>query len=438
MNFKKLFQSTTVLGICAAMAACSSGGTASGGETKTDSGSSSGSNKITVWCWDENFNIKAMEEAKQLYQKSHPDVEIVVENVDQDSVIQKLNTAFTSGVTDTLPNIVLIEDYRIQGYLQSYKDAFEDLSDVVKAEDFASYKMAVNTLDSKVYGVPFDSGITGLYVRTDILQEAGVTVQDLTETTWTNYIEVAKKVKDKTGKQALTLDPNDSGMVRMMMQSAGTWFTGEDGKTVTVKDNAPLKEAFETIKAMKDAGIVKDSSSWETFVSAFQNGDVWSIPTGCWISPTVQGKEDQSGKWQIVQLPRLANEKATNYSACGGAGWYVVKGKAGNDVAKDFLKTTFASDTTLMNQLVTDISLVSTLKAAASTENYKLPSAFFANTPVFETFSNWSNEIPNVNYGLHTYLVGDIVVKQLQQYLNGTDLDTALDTAQKEAEGKAK
>lgn len=434
MNFKKLMRASTVLGVSLAMAACSGGGSTSGG----DSGSSGGK-KVTVWCWDENFNIKAMEDAKQIYMKDNPDVEIVIENVDQDSIVQKLNTAFTSGVTDTLPNIVLVEDYRIQGYLQSYKDAFEDLSDVVTADDFSSYKMAVNTLDGKTYGVPFDSGITGLYVRTDILEEAGVTVEDVSEITWSQYIDVAKKVKDKTGKDALTLDPNDSGMVRMMMQSAGTWFTSEDGKTVTVADNAPLKEAFETIKAMKDAGIVKDSSSWETFTSAFQNGDVWSVPTGCWISPTIQQKADQSGKWTVVKFPRLdKSENATNFSACGGGGWYVVAGKDNNDVAKDFLKKTFASDAELMNQLVTDISLVSTLKAAADTENYKLPSAFFGETPVYENFSNWSNEIPSVNYGLHTYLVGDIVVKQLQQYLNGTDLATALDTAQKEAEGKAK
>ncbi|MCF0245403.1 MAG: ABC transporter substrate-binding protein, partial [Ileibacterium sp.] len=72
MNFKKLMRASTVLGVSLAMAACSGGGSTSGG----DSGSSGGK-KVTVWCWDENFNIKAMEDAKQIYMKDNPDVEIV-------------------------------------------------------------------------------------------------------------------------------------------------------------------------------------------------------------------------------------------------------------------------------------------------------------------------------------------------------------------------
>ena len=30
--------------------------------------------KITIWTWDPNFNIKAMQVAKEMYQKDHPDV----------------------------------------------------------------------------------------------------------------------------------------------------------------------------------------------------------------------------------------------------------------------------------------------------------------------------------------------------------------------------
>lgn len=52
----------------------------------------------------------------------------------QDDIVQKLNTALASGNTEGLPNIVLIEDYRIQGYLTSYPDAFANLSAIVKED----------------------------------------------------------------------------------------------------------------------------------------------------------------------------------------------------------------------------------------------------------------------------------------------------------------
>ncbi len=38
--------------------------------------------------------------------------------------LQKIHTVLASGVTDDLPDIVLISDLNAQGYLMSYPDAF--------------------------------------------------------------------------------------------------------------------------------------------------------------------------------------------------------------------------------------------------------------------------------------------------------------------------
>src|SRR5699024_1139647 len=107
------------------LTACSGGGTDSsdGGKSSEKSDDQS----VTVWAWDETFNIAAVNEAKEFYEGK--DVNVVT--MSQDDIVQKLNTSLASGNTDGLPNIVLIEDYRIQGYLQSYPDSFSDLSEVV-------------------------------------------------------------------------------------------------------------------------------------------------------------------------------------------------------------------------------------------------------------------------------------------------------------------
>ena len=39
---------------------------------KDDGGSSDGEEKLTVWCWDKNFNMYAIDKAAELYQKDHP------------------------------------------------------------------------------------------------------------------------------------------------------------------------------------------------------------------------------------------------------------------------------------------------------------------------------------------------------------------------------
>ena len=77
--------------------------------------------EINVWAWDPNFNIKALNIAKEYYAKENPDLNVTIEENAQDDIIQKLNTAMSAGVTDSLPNIVLIEDYRAQSFLTAYR-----------------------------------------------------------------------------------------------------------------------------------------------------------------------------------------------------------------------------------------------------------------------------------------------------------------------------
>lgn len=215
------------------LAGCTKGGD-DGASSSAGAGNST-SNKLTIWAWDDTFNVKAANIAKEYYAKINPDVQVNVVSMSQDDIVVKLNTAFESGNTSGLPNIVLIEDYRIQNYLQSYPDQLSDLSDVVDSSKFMDYKLKTMTKDGKIYGVPFDSGVACVFYRTDLIEQAGYKKEDMQDLTWQEFIEIGKKVKEKTGKAMLSLDPNDLGLIRMMMQSAGKWYVDEDGKA-DIKD----------------------------------------------------------------------------------------------------------------------------------------------------------------------------------------------------------
>lgn len=116
----------------------------------------------------------------------------------------------------------------------------------------------------------------------------------------------------------LTLDPSDIGQIRMMLQSAGSWYTDEDGN-VDIKDNEALKEAFAIYKEIVDSGISKQVADWDQFVGAFNNGEVATVPTGCWISPSILKAEDQSGngEWQNFQ-----NDKRCRIRKCIFYRWW--------------------------------------------------------------------------------------------------------------------
>lgn len=399
-----------------------------------------GAKEITVWAWDKAFNIGAMERASEAYKTKNPDSDLkvnIVENAQAD-IIQKLNAGLNAGTTKSLPTIVLIEDYRAQSFLQAYPDAFFELTDFIKPADFADYKIGPTSVEGKQYGVPFDSGVAGLYVRNDYLTEAGYKIEDLQNIDWKKFIEIGKAVKEKTGKALLTQDPNDLGLIRMMIQSAGSWYLKEDGTTPNLAGNEALKEAFETYKELMGADIVKVTSDWSQFVGGFNSGEVAAVPTGNWITASVKAEASQSGKWSVVPFPKLTNNpNSVNASNLGGSSWYVMN-VDGKEAAAEFLKQTFGSDVDLYQKLVTEIGAIGTLKAAAAGDAYKQADEFFGGQKVIEDFAKWTEQIPSVNYGMHTYAVEDILVVEMQNYLGGKAIDDVLSDAQAQAETQVK
>lgn len=389
---------------------------------------------VTVWAWDENYNIMAVNEAINRYHKDNPDISFSVITMSQEEVVARLKSALLTGSTKSLPDIVLVEDYRIQQFLQDYEEEFVELNDIASPSDFADCKTGVNQIGDSMYGIPFDSGVVGLFYRIDYITEAGYTEEDMVNLTWEKYIEIGTAVKEKTGKYMLTLDPDDLPIIRMMLQSAGAWYTDEEGN-LNLENNQALKDAISIYKDIVDSGIAKTISDWNQFIYGFQSGEVASVVSGSWISPSITEVEEQSGLWRVAQLPRMQNnEDSINASSVGGSGWYVLKNGGHAEAAKHFLAKTFVSDQELLNTLVEKINLVSTLKKAENSENYKAGVEFYGGQMIYQDFIQWTYEIPGVNYGLRTYEVEGIVAEAIQKILSGEDIDAVLADYQRKSE----
>ncbi len=414
------------------LAACSGGDDGSGNAEEEDNGDDG--SQITAWAWDPNFNIAALNLAKEHYDNENFEMEII-ENA-QDDIVQRLNTGLSSGTMKGMPNIVLIEDQRAQSFLQSYPDAFYAIGDYFNPEDFADYKLAPTSFDGEQYGLPFDTGVTGFFYRTDYLEEAGYTHDDLVNITWSEYVEIAKDVKEQTGQAMLSLDPNDLGILRVMMQTTGTWYTSEDG-TIQLEGNEPLQMALENYKELMENDLVKLSSDWSQYLAAFNSGDVASVPAGNWIGPSVEAEESQAGLWRVAPTPRLDMEGAANASNQGGSSFYVLN-IDGKEAAAEFLGETFGSNVEFYQDLVQEVGAIGTFKPASEGDAYQFENEFFNGQQVVYDFSQWMEEIPQVDYGMNTYGIEDILSAEIQQYLDGKSLEDVLSDAQTQAENQFK
>lgn len=382
--------------------------------------------ELTVWCWDPNFNIPAMQDAGARYTKAHPETTFNINNISQDEINQKLQTQLLAGVTDGLPDIVLVQDDNIQRFLQSFPGAFVPLSDSVDMSKFAQYKVAAATHEGKSYSLPFDSGVAGLFYRSDYLEQAGYKPADVQDITWNKLIEIGKDVLSKTGHQLIDVDFNDDGIIVMMMQSAGQWYL-KDGKEPNILDNPALKVALQTFQDLNKAGLVKPISNWTDYTGAFTSGEVAMVPQGVWITGTVKSMPEQSGKWRVAPIPKLDGvEGATHFTNNGGSSWYVLSSSKNAAEATDFLKTVWAGDVDFYQGILINQGAVGSLLAAREGEAFKASDEFFNGEPVWQNFSDWLAKVPAVDFGTFTPEARLAVRAQMPGIAQGGNIDDAL------------
>lgn len=421
---KKLFTSLTAafsIALLSTTVGCSND---SSGES-----SESNENKVAVWCWDQAFNGKALKIAEEIYQANNPDFELEIIDLSKTDLEQKLTTNLASGVTDSLPDIILVNDVNAQKYVESYPDTFADLTNAVDYSNFVPYKVQGVTVDSKIYGIPFDVGVTGLFYRTDYLEEAGFTAEDLENITWDEFIEIGKVVYEKTGKYLSTINPNDETITSIMLQSAGSWYISSDNKG-NFTNNEVMTETMRIYNALATSGVTKPVTGWSEFVSSFNNGDVAAVISGVWQIATIMDGTDQSGKWAVAPTPRLNISNGVNASNEGGSSWFVLDGAENKELAIDFLASTLGSSTELYEKFLDECGGIGSYLPAFESEIFAQEVEFFGGQQVYKLFADWLTEVPSISFGTYTQEAKDALKNELPNIINNGDIEKSLENAQ--------
>lgn len=439
---KKLLSVLLVGAMAFSLAACGGGGgsddsgSGSGGDSGSDAGGSSGGDKLVVWTWDPAFNIPAIEEAGKIYKDTVNDkFELEVVETLSDDCETKLQTCAESGDFGTMPDIVLMQDNSYQKFVSFYPEAFTDLTDSgIDFSQFAEGKLSYSTVDGKNYGVPFDNGAVVSCYRTDILEEAGYSIDDITDIDWDKFIEIGKVVKEKTGKYMLSGQANSQDIIMMMLQSAGASLFNEDG-TPNLVGNDPLNECIDIYQKMVKEGIFYEVNEWDEYVSSITNEQCAGTINGNWIMATIMGMEDTAGKWEITNMPKLVKTAdATNYSNNGGSSWYVTSNCKNTDLAFDFLAKTFAGSEDLYANILPTTGAIGAWGPAGESEAYQAPQEFWNDQPIYSTIVEYAEKTPTNNTSAYYYDVREVISTAIQDIMTGGDKEKTLEQAQADAE----
>ena len=395
----------------------------------------SAENSLTVWAWDKTFNIYAMEEAEKIYQAQNPDFSLEIVEVGWDDMQTKLSTIVGSGNYDQLPDILLMQDFAYQKYCITYPDLFQDLTDSgIDFSQFAEGKVNASVVEGKNYGVPFDNGTEIAAYRTDILEQAGYTIEDLTDIDWNRFMEIGKDVYEKTGYSLVSVQAASSDLIYQMMQSAGASTWNEDG-AVNFTENDILKQCIEIYKEMADAHVMQIVNSWDEYIGTFTSGKACGVINGCWIMASMQTAESQAGNWQITNFPSLPGvEGATNYSNQGGSTWAITTNCQDTDLAVDFLKNTFAGSKELYDTILPGAGALATWLPASESDVYAEPQEFYGGQQVYTLLSEFSEKVPSVDLGVYYTEANRALSTLLSNVVAGADIHAELETAKETVE----
>ncbi|MBQ1362506.1 MAG: carbohydrate ABC transporter substrate-binding protein [Oscillospiraceae bacterium] len=388
---------------------------------------------LTVYAWDANFNIPALKAAEAAYQKVNPNfkLEIATQSGSSD-VEQAMTLAGSSGDLSSLPDIVLFQDHFIQSYVADYPDCWVDLQLAdIDWSDFGAEKLSYSTIDGVHYGVPVDNGTAIFAYRTDVLEEAGYTIDDVTGISWDEWLEIAKEVKEKTGFALLSMDHSGDDLPYMMMQAEGLsqWRSGKPN----LVGNEPFERIIEVIVQGAKDGTILLANSWSEYCDQTIVGNqVAGVMNGNWIIPTIEQVADNSGKWAITTLPTLDGGKE-GYAANGGSSLYITGNCKNVDLAKEFLAYTFGGGEGSMetyDNALRNGGVITCCISAGGSDVYKEGVPYFGGQAIYSDIVGMGAHVPVIEQNDYHYTARTYIGNAITNIQNGGDLVTELQGAE--------
>jgi len=267
-NFRKIFSLLLAVLLMVSMLA----GCGAGGNDKNENGQT----VISVGNWPskEGEDLDAKNARKDAFEASNPDVVI-----EPDLWAFDRKTFYAKAAGGQLPIV--------------YNAGFTEITEIMSSEYAADISAALKkygyegmfnphvleaiSREGGIYAMPKMVTVMGLMVNTDLYKEAGLLAEDGTPQqpeTWFEVVEVAKKIKEATGKSGFVMPTaNGSGgwLFTALAWSFGVDFMEKDadGKWKATFNTPEAAEALQFVKDMKwehdilPSNTLIDGTEWQ-------------------------------------------------------------------------------------------------------------------------------------------------------------------------------
>lgn len=433
------------------------GGDTAEGDTAEDGGSEEEAEAVTtvgdangthLECWSfveahNTFYAKMVDK----WNEANPDrtIEVTFTTYPYESNHTKLLTSLQAGVG--APDICDVEMGQVPNVyagLDTWLYPLDDAMAPYAADMLTSRLDAYKGSDGKQYGAPFHVGATVQYYNMAVLEEAGITQEDVDAVvTWDDWVALGERYLDAIGrpegKYWTSVDTGGCDWQWVAMAEYGEdWTGGAEGASANVQLDS-VKKMLTMEQEWVNSGLAEVSPDGHVDLEAgYQNildHNIVSFPKAMWyMSRFINYMPEEKGNWYIAKCPVF--EEGQNCSVgIGGTGTVVTAQSADPELAADFLcyaKMSPEGETLIWEDLGFDVCNTSlwTDDAFAHNEQNQY-NTFFRNYP-YDVLASIKDQIgtvmttsisPTINEQLCNVTLNDILE-------NGVSVDEALQTAQ--------
>ncbi|GAA3011895.1 ABC transporter substrate-binding protein [Microbacterium aurantiacum] len=376
---KRILAATGIAAVAAlTLAGCSAGadGDGSGGDSGVDQNVT-----LEFWGW-----VPGLEDAVAEWNENNPAVQVEFFRMTGDDG-DKIPAAIDAG---TAPDVVQMSAHSLPGHI--INNRLTDLTPYIDGlqSDFTASSWGTVSFGDAVYGVPQDSGPTGLIYRTDIFEEYGIDVP----TTWDEYVQAGRDLKAANPDIYLAqFSPNEAGLwMETVWQNEGSFFQIEgDAWDVTVNGPESL-EVAELWQTLLDEELVKVVEMWTPEYWAEVNaGTIATINYAAWFPVLLEeSAASTAGNWAVADTPLFTGKNTAGES--GGSVNVVTANSEHPDEATQFITWLNSSDSGIENLIAGGV-FPSAIEGLSS-EALLQPAEFFGGQVINEVFAAAAERVP--------------------------------------------
>jgi multiple sugar transport system substrate-binding protein len=268
------------------------------------------------------------------FRHQHPEIDVVVQQIPWNAAHEKLLTAHVGGHLPDLFQLgnTWIAEFVAIGAIQPLTERFHR---TLPEADYFPGILATNRLDQTMYGVPWYVDTRLLYLRTDLLDEAGVAQAPRT---WSQWWAALESLRSPLGpwRHPLHQPPDEWQMPVILALQLGSSLLRDDDRHGDFRGPA-FREAFARYLELFRNGWAQpvNTAQGGNLYQEFARGEFALFLSGPWTLGEFARRLPRTleGHWDTAPLPAPEGRPYPGLSIAGGASLVLARNSTRQELA---------------------------------------------------------------------------------------------------------